>query len=113
MYESNYEDYVFSLDIDQFNDLKAAVDKRIDRQLYGVTSFEEAAIKYERKPVCPNCQSGRFHEDGYTKAKHRRYRCLDCDGSYTLLSNSIFSSAKIPFHKLMGYISLMSFNVPL
>ena len=113
MSEFNYEDYVFSLDEDCFSDLKAAVDKRIDRQLYGVTSFEEAAIKYERKPMCPNCQSYRYHEDGYTKAGHRRYRCIDCDNSYTLLSDSIFNSAKIPFHKLMGYIQLMGFNVPL
>ena len=31
----------------------------------------------------------------------------------TLLSDSIFNSSKISFHKLMSYIQLMSFNVPL
>lgn len=31
----------------------------------------------------------------------------------TLLSDSVFNSSKISFHKLMSYIQLMSFNVPL
>lgn len=113
MSEINYEDYVFSLDEKQFNNLKAAVDKRIDRNLFAVTSFEQVAVKYQRKPACPNCQSIRYHEDGYTMAGHRRYWCEDCNSSYILLSDSIFNSAKIPFHKLMGYIALMSFSVPL
>ena len=109
----NFEDFVFSLDDDQFALLKNAVDKRTDKQLYGVTSFEEAAIKYERKIVCPECGSTSYHEYGYTKALHKRYQCDECGKSYTLLSNSIFYSAKLSFHKLMGYIRLISFNVPL
>ena len=113
MSEYSYSDFVFSLDKEQFSDLKKAVETRIDKQRYGVTSFEEAAVLYERKPVCPKCGSVVCHEDGQTPAGHKRYRCDDCDSSYTLLSDSIFNSAKLSFHKLMGYIGLMSFNVPL
>ena len=113
MSENEFSDFVFSLDKDQFSNLKKAVETRIDKDLYGVTSFEEAASLYERKPVCPKCSSTSFHEDGFTPAGYKRYRCDDCNNSYTLLSDSIFNSAKISFHKLMGYISLMSFNVPL
>ena len=43
----------------------------------------------------------------------KRYRCENCECSYTLLSDSIFNSSKISSHKLMSYIQLMSFNVPL
>ena len=113
MSENVFSDFVFSLDENRFCDLKRAVEIRIDKDLYGVTSFEEAAILYERRPVCPKCGSTSHHEDGFTPAGHKRYRCKDCSSCYTLLSDSIFNSAKISFHKLMGYIGLMGFNVPL
>lgn len=107
------EDCVFSLSDDQFIELLQAADKRIDKERYGFTSFEEAARFYERKPVCPYCGSSVYSDDGFTSAHHSRYRCHECDSSYTLLSDSIFNSAKISLHKLMNYIQLMSFNVPL
>jgi len=107
------EDYVFSLSNEDFKLLQESVDKRIDSDKYGFTSFEEAAIFYSREPKCPYCNSSYYHLDGTTNAKHTRYRCESCGSSYTLLSDSIFSSAKISLHKLMEYIELMSFNVPL
>lgn len=109
---NSFLDYVCNLNDEDFNLLKQAVDTRIDKELYGVTSFEEAAIKYGRKPICPKCGSSNYCLDGKSSANHSRYLCLDCNASYTLLSNSIFNSSKISFHKLMNYISLMSFNVP-
>ena len=81
--------------------------------MYGFTTFEEAAEHYGRKPVCPKGGSLNWHSDGFTPAHHKRFKCEDCEESYTLLSNSIFNSAKISFHKLTKYISLMGFNVPL
>lgn len=113
MPEKEYQEYVFSLSEQQFKQLSAAVDMRTDKEKYGVTSYEEAALMYERKPICPRCGSDQNHEDGHTPAGHKRYKCEECDNSFTLLSDSIFNSVKIPFHKLMGYINLMSFNVPL
>ena len=108
-----YQDFVFSLSDYEFDLLKQAVDSRIDKELFGFISYEEAALYYKRKPTCPKCGSTKYHKDGISNAKHIRYRCEDCDCSYTLLTNSIFNSAKLPFHKLMSYIQLMSFNVPL
>ena len=110
---SPFEDYVFSLSDDEFSLLIKASDKRLDKMRYGVTSFEEAALKYGRKPVCPVCGGFSIYEDGFTPAGHKRYRCEDCNCSFTLLSDSIFNSAKLSLHKLMSYIQLMSFNVPL
>ena len=106
-------DYVFKLSSDEFNSLKEAVELRIDKDDYGVTSFEDAALSYGRKPVCPKCGSTLYHEDGYTDSNHKRYECDACFNRFTLLSNSIFNSAKLPFHKLLKYISLMSYYVPL
>ena len=54
-----------------------------------------------------------YHLDGNTNTNHKRYRCNNCNTSYTLLSNSIFTGAKISLHKLENYIELMTFNVPL
>lgn len=110
---SKIDKYVFSLSAENFKELCEAVEKRENKQLYGVTTFEEAAIHYRRPVICPKCGSEHNHEDGYTPAHHKRYRCEECDRSFTLLSNSIFNSVKIQFHKLMGYITLISFNVPL
>ena len=107
------EEYVFSLSDVQFKALKEAVDKRNDKERYGFTSFEEAALFYQRKPICPKCSCGEYVLDGQTPAGHTRYRCMECGCSYTLLSDSVFNSAKISLHKLMSYIQLMSFNVPL
>lgn len=106
-------DYVFSLSLEDFKDLRKAVDERIDYDTYGFITYEEAAKYYGRKPICPKCNSDKYHFDGYTNAKHTRYKCDVCNNSYTLLSNSIFNSAKLPFHKLVNYLVLMSFNVPL
>lgn len=106
-------DYVFTLSKDDFSLLKDATDTRVDKDDYGFSSFEEAAFAYGRIPSCPKCGSHEYHYDGYTDSNHRRYRCNSCFKRFTLLTDSIFNSAKIPFHKLLKYISLMSYNVPL
>ena len=108
-----FEDYVFSLSEDEFKYLIKAIDSRIDFQKYGYTAFEEAAIHFNKTPLCPNCLSSLYHLDGKTNANHKRYRCHNRNTSYTLLGNSIFSGAKISLHKLGNYIELMTFNVPL
>ena len=108
-----YLDFVLGLDATQFDLLCDAINQRKDRERYGATSFEEAALNYGRKPICPKCLSDKYHEDGYTPSLAKRYKCENCECSYTLLSDSIFNSSKISFHKLMSYIQLMSFNVPL
>lgn len=108
-----FKDYVASLTEEDFDLLKEAINLRIDKSKYGYSSFEEAAIYYDRKVICPKCNSINYYKDGFSNAHHIRFRCKDCNTSYTLLSDSIFNSNKISFHKFMSYISLMSFNVPL
>lgn len=46
-----FEDYVFALSADDFLKLKQAIGNREDKEGYGFTSFEEAALFYERQPV--------------------------------------------------------------
>lgn len=46
-----FEDYVFALSADDFLKLKQAIGNREDKEGYGFTSFEEAALFYERQPL--------------------------------------------------------------
>ena len=108
-----FVDPVFSLSDDDFDSLLTAIDLKIDKARYGFTSFEEAALFYGREPVCPECGSNSYFKEETINAGRIRYRCKDCDSTYILLADSIFNSAKISLHKLMNYIQLMSFNVPL
>lgn len=109
----SFDDYVDDLTDDEFDSLMESINKRIDRKKYWETSFEYLATKYGRKLVCPKCGSKEYINDGHTSAVHNRYRCKECNCSYTLLSNSIFNSTKLSLHTLDNYIKLMSYNVPL
>lgn len=42
----NFDDYVNSLTDDEFDSLIESINRRIDKKKYGVTNFEELAIKY-------------------------------------------------------------------
>ena len=74
-----YLDFVLGLDATQFDLLCDSINQRKDRERYGATSFEEAALYYGRKPICPKCLSDKYHEDGYTPSLAKRYRCENCD----------------------------------
>ena len=74
-----YLDFVLGLDATQFDLLCDAINQRKDRERYGATSFEEVALNYGRKPICPKCLSDKYHEDGYTPSLAKRYRCENCD----------------------------------
>ena len=54
---SSLENYVFSQSDEEFTQLKYVVQKRSNKEKYGVTSFEELAIKYNRPILCPNGSS--------------------------------------------------------
>ena len=68
-----YLDFVLGLDATQFDLLCDSINQRKDRERYGATSFEEAALNYGRKPICPKCLSDKYHEDGYTPSLAKRY----------------------------------------
>ncbi|MCI6088958.1 MAG: hypothetical protein MR695_00025, partial [Solobacterium sp.] len=56
-----------------FDSLIESINKRIDKKKYGETNFEDLAIKYGRKPVCPKCGSKEYINDGQT----HHFRILD------------------------------------
>lgn len=115
MSKSNFDDLVFSLSDEDFSNLKESIIKRDNKELYGVTTFEELAIKYGRKPICPKCNSTNISKDGNTPQGKQRYCCNEegCECRFTLLTNSIFNSTKKSFDTWVKYLTLMTFNVPL
>lgn len=66
MSENTFTDLVFSLTDKDFELLEEAVNQRRNKRKYGVTTFEELAIKYERKPTCPKCGSDNHISFGFT-----------------------------------------------
>lgn len=110
---SEMEDYVFSLSSNDFKRLQDAVNLRSNRDKYHATTFEELAEYVGRPVICPKCNSKRYILNGHTPSGRKRYRCQDCQSTFTLLNQSIFNSAKIPFDKFINYVVLMSFNVPI
>ena len=86
---------------------------RHNKERYDVTDFEELAVKYGRKPICPKCGSREYANNGHTPDGKQRYLCLKCNTPYTILSSSIFHSTNKSFDTWVKYLTLMTFNVPL
>lgn len=53
---------------------------------------------------CRHCGSERFVRNGTTAYGVHRYKCKDCGKSFTLLTNTIFDSHKLPISQWMGYL---------
>ncbi|MBQ9328638.1 MAG: IS1595 family transposase [Solobacterium sp.] len=111
--QNSFTDLVFSLSDEDFRLLQDAVAVRKNRDKYGVASFEELAVKYDRVPTCPACGSDNAVSFGFSPEGLQRYKCLGCGKYYTLLSNTIFHSANKSFDTWTIYLTLMTFNVPL
>ena len=111
--ENSFTDLVFSLSDKDFELLQYAVATRKNREKYGVSNFEELAVKCNRVPTCPICGSNNAVSFGYSPEGLPRYRCSECGKHYTLLSNTIFHSTNKSFDTWALYLTLMTFNVPL
>ena len=111
--ENSFTDLVFSLSDKDFELLQYAVATRKNREKYGISNFEELAVKYNRVPTCPICGSDNAVFFGYSPEGLPRYRCSECGKHYTLLSNTIFHSTNKSFDTWALYLTLMTFNVPL
>ena len=111
--ENSFTDLVFSLSDKNFELLQYAVATRKNREKYGVSNFEELAVKCNRVPTCPICGSDNAVSFGYSPEGLPRYRCSECGKHYTLLSNTIFHSTNKSFDTWALYLTLMTFNVPL
>ena len=111
--QNTFTDLVFSLSDKDFRLLQDAIAARKNKEQYGVNSFEELAIQYERIPTCPSCGSDNNVSFGYSSEGLPRFKCTDCGKHYTLLSNTIFHSTNKNFDTWAKYLTLMTFNVPL
>jgi len=111
--QSSFTDLVFSLSDKDFRLLQDVIAARRNKEQYGVTSFEELALRYNRIPTCPSCGSGKSVSFGFSPEGLPRYRCSECGKHYTLLSNTIFHSTNKSFDTWAEYLTLMTFNVPL
>ena len=95
--QNSFTGLVFSLSDEDFRALQEAVAVRKNREKYGVASFEELAVKYDRVPTCPTCGSDNAVSFVFSPEGLQRYRCLECGKYYTLLSNTIFHSTNKSF----------------
>ena len=64
---------------------------------------------------CRWCGSLSFRKNGFTQNGIQRYKCIDCGRTFTVLSNTLFDSHKIPITEwieyllnLFGYVSFHS-----
>ena len=85
MSENTFTDLVFSLTDKEFELLEETVNRRRNKNKYGVTNFEELAVKYERKPTCPKCESDNHISFGHTSQHLPRYQCQECGKKYGLM----------------------------
>lgn len=53
--------------------------------------------------ACPYCGSEKFIKDGYNDGI-QRYRCKECKGRFSPLTNTIFDSKKIPISEWIEYL---------
>lgn len=106
-------DFVYSLTKDEFKDLQNVVNLRISKEKYGAVTLTEYGQNFNRKIVCPYCNSTDYFKNGFTPDNKQRYVCRKCNRTFTLLSNSVFKSTKLSLLQWMNFLILMSYNVPL
>lgn len=111
--DNPYVDRVFSLSEEQFAQLQTAVSLRKNKEKYGVTTFEQLADRYRKKPVCPRCGSYDCSFNGHTPDGKQRYICHVCGRPFTILSKTIFHSSNKDFDTWARYLVMITFNVPL
>lgn len=105
--------FVNELSINEFKLLTDECKTRFLLVNYNHTSFSSLALSLGRKPKCPYCNSLSFTLYGYYKNNEQRYKCKDCNKTYSLLHNSIFNSTKKNLYTIIKFINLMIYNVPL
>lgn len=63
---------------------------------------------------CKHCDSVHFKKIGFTKAGIQRYKCLNCNRTFNILTNTIFDNHKIPIGEWINYLlnifGYVSFN---
>jgi len=53
---------------------------------------------------CRKCGSSHIKKRGFTSNGLQRYKCLDCDCSFNVLTNTLFDNHKIPLTEWLGFL---------
>lgn len=53
---------------------------------------------------CRQCGSGHIKRRGFTSNGLQRYKCLDCNCSFNVLTNTLFENHKIPLTEWLGFL---------
>ncbi len=62
-----------------------------------ISDTEESELLNTFEPAaCPYCKKGRYKGYGYLRTGLRRYRCLDCGKTFTILTGTLFENHKQP-----------------
>jgi len=64
---------------------------------------EDALINSYVPEACPHCQSEHIKRFGQTGNHIQRYRCLDCEKTFTPVTGTIFEGHKISIREWMDY----------
>ena len=98
------------LDIDQLLGLKRLLFKddasiTNDEFINQIRSYHS-----EHKPCCPHCSSIRIVRFGFTKNKSQRFKCNDCNKTFSTFTDTPLSYTKKSADMWIEYIKLMSFG---
>lgn len=80
-----------------------------------ISDTEESELLNSYAPQeCRYCQSLKIQKYGFTSNHVRRYRCSDCERTFTVTTGTIFDNHKIPISEwvdyLLGLFRMQSFN---
>lgn len=104
---------VMSMGTAEFAELREAVRARECSDMLGRNELSELASGLGREPVCPECGSKDAVKWGKSRSGEPRYLCKGCGSTFSLLTESVFASAKKHLREYALMLRLMSFNVPL
>jgi transposase-like protein len=65
---------------------------------------EAALLNSFEVSECRRCMSSEIQKFGYTANGIRRYRCKECGKTFTVLTNTIFDSHKIPLSEWLDFL---------
>lgn len=81
--ESNFHDFVESLNTSQLIELEREIRYRKFKIKLGGNNFFDVASNYDRKPICPKCKSDKFIKFGLNKKVNRDINAKNAKQSIT------------------------------
>lgn len=67
-------------------------------------SNEDKLVNSYIPSKCPYCLSTSFKKNGKTKNNIQRYKCLLCNKTFTVLTNTIFDNHKLPISEWIEFL---------